>query len=89
MLRKEVMAAELHGAVPAAAKVLPRLHNHPTAFRPISAILADQVGRLVAIRGTVTRATPARPLVTQMQVVGIGKECRLACYDAFCLLIRS
>jgi DNA replicative helicase MCM subunit Mcm2 (Cdc46/Mcm family) len=52
-----------------AAKVLVRLHNHPGSFKPISSILADQIGRLVTIRGTVTRATPARPLVMEMQFV--------------------
>lgn len=56
-------------AVDGPARVLVRLHNHQGSFIPISAVRADQVGRLVTIRGTVTRATPVRPLVTSMQFV--------------------
>lgn len=51
------------------AKVLVRLHNHQASFLPISTVGADQVGRLVTIRGTVTRATPVRPLLTSLQFV--------------------
>lgn len=51
------------------AKILVRLHNHQTSFLPISAIRADQVGRLVTIRGTATRTTPVRPLITSMQFI--------------------
>lgn len=50
-------------------RVLVRLANHPEAFRPISAIKADAIGRLVQVRGTVVRATPAQPLVTDMEFV--------------------
>lgn len=50
-------------------KVLARLHNHPAAFRAISAIKADAVGRLVTVRGTVVRATPPAPLVVEMEFV--------------------
>ena len=56
-------------ALPEGGRVLVRLRNHPDAFRPISAIRADAIGRLVAVRGTVTRATPTRPLVTELQFV--------------------
>lgn len=67
-LCKEAAAAELpHIYTP--GKVLLRLHNHPASFRPISTVLADQIGKLVTVRGTVTRATPPRPLVTRMQFV--------------------
>lgn len=50
-------------------KVLVRLANHPRAFRTISSIKADSIGRLVSVRGTVVRATPAQPLVTEMEFV--------------------
>ena len=56
-------------AVEGPAKVLIRLTNHPHSFQPISAIRADQIGRLVTLRGTVTRLTSVRPLVTSMEFV--------------------
>jgi DNA helicase MCM8 len=58
------------GAAPRApARVLVRLVNHAPSFLPVSAVRADQVGRLVTVRGTVARATPVRPLVTALQFV--------------------
>lgn len=51
------------------SRVLVRLSNHPDAFRPISAIKADAIGRLVSVRGTVVRATTPQPLVTEMEFV--------------------
>jgi DNA helicase MCM8 len=44
-------------------RVLVRLANHAESFTKVSDVRADSVGRLVTLRGTVTRATPARPLV--------------------------
>lgn len=49
--------------------VLVRLANHPDAFRAISTVKADSIGRLVSVRGTVVRATTAQPLVVEMEFV--------------------
>jgi DNA helicase MCM8 len=57
----------LPAAVEAPAKVRINLTNHQGSFVPVSAIRADQVGRLVTLRGTVSRTTPIRPLVTCME----------------------
>lgn len=51
-----------------ASKVLIRLNHHPSLV-PISAVRADQVSRLVTIRGTIIRATPVRPMVTSMTFI--------------------
>ncbi|KAL4857670.1 putative DNA helicase [Chlorella vulgaris] len=50
-------------------KVLVRLSNHPGAFKTISSIKADSIGRLVTVRGTIVRSTPAQPLVVEMDFV--------------------
>ena len=57
------------GRVEGPAKVMIRLHNHPSSFVSVSSIRADQVNRLVTFRGTVCRSTGVRPLVTAMQFV--------------------
>ncbi|KAG7670797.1 hypothetical protein Ndes2526B_g01449 [Nannochloris sp. 'desiccata'] len=59
----------LPASVESPAKVCIHLTNHQGSFVPISAIRADQVGRLVTLRGTVSRTTPVRPLVTSMEFV--------------------
>ena len=69
---------QLPAGIEASAQVAIRLTNHPQSFLPISAIRADQIGRLVTIRGTITRSTPVRPLVTCMEFIcakcGTNKE---------------
>ena len=50
-------------------RVLVRLANHPDAFRAISAIKADSIGRLVSVRGTVVRATTTQPVGTELEFV--------------------
>lgn len=51
-------------------RVAPRPRAAPPsmpAFTLCSAVRAEQIGRLVTVRGTVVRCTPVRPLVTSMQ----------------------
>lgn len=45
------------------------LPDAPPWFRVLSALQSDSIGRLVCVRGTVVRATPPQPLVTEMQFV--------------------
>lgn len=56
-------------ALQAPGRVLLRLRNMPGAFRTISSIKADCIGRLVSVRGTVVRSTAPQPLVTSMEFV--------------------
>ena len=67
-LREAATRAQLP-ALQAPGRVLLRLRNTPAAFRTISSIKADCIGRLVSVRGTVVRATAPQPLVTSLEFV--------------------
>lgn len=67
-LREAATRAQLP-ALQAPGRVLLRLRNMPAAFRTISSIKADCIGRLVSVRGTVVRSTAPQPLVTSMEFV--------------------
>ncbi len=66
--REAATRAQLPG-LQAPGRVLLRLRNMPAAFRTISSIKADCIGRLVSVRGTVVRSTAPQPLVTSMEFV--------------------
>lgn len=67
-LREAATRAQLP-ALQAPGRVLLHLRNMPAAFRTISSIKADCIGRLVSVRGTVVRSTAPQPLVTSMEFV--------------------